>query len=78
MVRRTTTTPLTKARPPPPPPPHEFLEGFICQLNDPEDEEPENREKEFLRIAVSIVATLANDIQEVEKLLAQPLEDDED
>ena len=61
-----------------------LLEGYICQFDDLEYEEPEKRQKEFLRIAVSVVAMLPHDYQEVkehvsrrilevEKLLAQPL-----
>ena len=61
----------------------------MSEFDDLKYEEPENRQKEFLRIAVSAVATLPNDIQDVEehvgrhthkveKLLAQPLAEDED
>ena len=42
-----------------------LLEGYICQFDGLEYEEPENREKEFLRIAVSVIAMLPNDYQEV-------------
>ena len=61
-----------------------LMEGYICQFDNLEYEEPEKRQKEFLPIAVSVVAMLPNDYQEVkehvsrrilevEKLLAQPL-----
>ena len=67
---------------------NDFLEGYICQFDDLKYEEPENKEKEFFRIAVSVVAMLPNNIRdveehvsrqtfEVEKLLAQPLDEDE-
>ena len=66
-----------------------FLMGYICEFDDLKYEEPENGQKEFLRIAVSAVAALPNDIEDVEehvgrhthkieKFLAQPLEEDED
>ena len=66
-----------------------FLAGYICEFDDLKYEEPENRQREFLRIAVSAVAVLPNDIQDVEahvgrhthkieNFLAHPLEEDED
>ena len=66
-----------------------LLEGCICQFDDLEYEDPENKEKEFLRIAVSVVAMLPHDYQEVkedvsrrilevENLLKAPLDEAED
>ena len=44
-----------------------LLEGYICQFDDMEYEEPEKRQKEFLPIAVSVVAMLPHDYQEVKE-----------
>ena len=65
-----------------------LLEGYVCQFDDLEYEEPEKRQKEFLRIAVFVVAMLSHDYQEVkehasrrilkvENLLKAPLDEAE-
>ena len=48
-----------------------FLLGYVSDFEDLKYEEPENRQKEFLRIAVSAVAVLPNDIQDVEEHLGR-------